>query len=188
MAKFNFGVVRPYMTAEQRMINQYANEYEGTLPMLSRPHIKLSHYDTKTVASVAMRGLSLNGWTCQQTYKWWQDYRRYYSQLYPGSCCPDVLCGPKVFQRVWNTLAEWLPYHLPKITNSRWYYMNITDWDGRRRKWYFDRPDDATAVHYFLHHKNSDHDINEYHSLYSVTWDGQNFVNPKRLSVSHKAA
>lgn len=188
MAKFDFGVVRPYMTAEQRLINQYANENEGTLPMLNYSHCKLNHYDTKTVASVVMRGLSLNGWTCKQTYQWWQDYRRHYATLYPGSCSSSVLCGPKVFERVWNTLAGLLPYHLPMITNSQWYYMNITDWEGRKRKWYFDRPNDASAVRYFLYHKNSDHDINEYHSLYAVTWDGQDFVNPKRISVSRKAA
>lgn len=188
MAKFNFGVIRPYMQEEQYIINQYANENEGTLPMLHHTHIKLNHHDTQTVASVVIRGISMNGWNCQQTYQWWQNYRRHYATIYPGSSSPNVLCGPKVFERVWNVIAGMLPFHQEKMNRSRWYYMNITDWEGRKRKWYFDRPNDSSAVAYFQHHKGTDFCYNEYHSLYSVTWDGQNFVTPKRLSVSHKAA
>lgn len=176
---FNFGVVRPYMTEEQRMINRYANENEGTLPMLGHAHFKLNHYDTRTVASVAMRGLSLNGWTCKETYQWWQAYRqRYYNRYH--SCSPEVLCGPKVFERVWNQLAEWLPFHQMRMTEMRWYYMTATGWDGKRRKWYFDSANDETAVAHFYKMQKDDI-LNEYHNLYAVEWNGQEFVNAKRL-------
>lgn len=175
---FNFGVVRPYMIEEQRMINRYANENEGTLPMLGHAHFKLNHYDTRTVASVAMRGLSLNGWTCKETYQWWQAYRQHYHNLY-GSCSSEVLCGPKVFERVWNQLAEWLPFHQMRMTEMCWYYMTVTDWDGKKRKWYFDAANVETAVAHFYRMSKSDA-MTVYHNLYAVEWNGQEFVNAKR--------
>lgn len=186
MAKsnFKFGIIRPFMKDEQQMINRYANENENTLSMLNYPHIKLNSYETHTVASVAMRGLSLNGWTCEQTYKWWQDYRKHYSTLYPGSCSANVLCGPKIFARVWNQLKEWLPYHQDRMAERRWYYMNITDWEGKKRKWYFDSPNDESAVQYFYHHALNDYDLNGYHSLYAVEWNGQEFKNARKVAKS----
>ena len=58
--------------------------------------------------------------------------------------------------------------------------MTATDWDGKRRKWYFDSANDETAVAHFYKMQKDDI-LNEYHNLYAVEWNGQEFVNAKRL-------
>ncbi|GEM_PF-3720696 len=186
--KFNFGVIRPFLRDEQHLIRYYANEHENTLPMLSRSHYKLNHSDTMTVASVVLRGMILNGWTCQQTYAWWQDYRHYIADTW-GTCSRDVLCGPKIFQRAWTEIAQLLPAYQERMKEfpTQWFYMNIIDWTGTPRKWFFDSPDVASAVHYYNLHRRSDYFNQEYRSLYSVTWDGQKFINPRRVSLSKAA-
>lgn len=132
--KFNFGVIRPFLRDEQHLIRYYANEHENTLPMLSRSHYKLNHSDTMTVASVVLRGMILNGWTCQQTYAWWQDYRCHIADTW-GTCSRHVLCGPKIFQRVWTEIAQLLPAYQERMKEfpTQWFYMNIIDWTGTPR-------------------------------------------------------
>ena len=187
MKNYDFGVVRPMTTEEQYICNYIANKHENTLPMLNHPYFKLNWNDTHIVAAVAMRGLSLNGWTCQQTYQWWCDYRRRYAEQYHSSS-PTPLCGPKIFQRIWNAVAEQLPFHQERMQREQWFYMNVIDWTGKLRRWYFTKWSVKDAIAYYNMHRRQDNINQEYRALFSVTWDGKQFTNPRRIALSKLAA